>query len=97
VSPPIHGIIDRKHPTTFGQGLLPANGKFLLGDEISATFNEAISCSKPYSFSASLELDTVPVVTLGNADLSLYCEGRKIFIEVASTAIVRVRYRRISI
>lgn len=90
MSPSIHGLIDRAPPVKFGQGLLPANDKYLLGDEISATFNEDISCAKPYTFTVSMLLGTNPAQTLGGSDLSLYCEGRKIFIEVSSSAYVQV-------
>jgi hypothetical protein len=90
VSSSIHGLIDRAAPVKFGQGLLPANDKYLLGNEISATFNEDIGCNKPYTFTVSILLGTNPAQTLGGSDLSLYCEGRKIFIEVSSTALVQV-------
>ncbi len=84
VSPSIHGIIDRTPPEKFGQGLLPANGKYLPGDEISATFVEKIDCSRPFNFAASMTIDTNPVQVLSGVDLSIYCDGNQIMIEISS-------------
>jgi hypothetical protein len=92
VSPSIYGLIDREAPTKLVQGLLPANGKYLLGDEISATFSEDISCTKPYSFDVSMDLGTTPKQMLMNSNLSLYCEGRKIFVDFSPRSNHRVRH-----
>jgi hypothetical protein len=91
VSPPISGLIDRIPPSEFGHGLLPANDKYLPGNEISATFDEDINCRKPYPFTALIMLGTNPVQFLQESDLSLFCDGRKVFIELAPTSLVRVR------
>jgi hypothetical protein len=86
VSSPIRGRIDRTPPEKFGQGLLPANNKYLPGDEISATFTEKIDCNEPFTFSATLLVESNPVQGLQGSDLSLYCDGNRIVIEISSSS-----------
>ncbi len=86
VSPSIHGIIDRTLPEKFGQGLLPANEKYLPGDEISATFTEKIDCSRPFNFVVSIIVDSDPIQALQGSDLSVICENYKIVFEISSTS-----------
>ncbi len=85
-SPPLHGRIDRTPPEKFGQGLLPANGKYLPGDEISVTFTENIDCHEPFTFSVTMTVETNPVQVLQGSDLPLYCDGNKIVVEISSAS-----------
>ena len=90
MSSPIHGIIDRSAPVKFGKGLMPASSEYLPGEEISATFNEDIDCSKPFSFAVSINVDTTVPQVLTGTDLNVYCETHRIFIEISPTSPLQV-------
>ncbi len=97
-SPPVSGIVDRTPPILFGKGVVPANNFYFPGDEISATFNEEIDCTRPYNFVATMKIPrtkSAPATTLTGAMLSTYCAQNKISIEFLATSGIPVRSFRV--
>ena len=49
-------VLDRRPPLPFGL-IEPSDGVYFPGDELSATFDKALDCSKPYSFTLALVVE----------------------------------------
>ena len=99
ISPSVVGIIDRAKPEMFGNGYLPGrNALYYPGDRISATFSEAIDCSTPYEFSATLDFgDAIGTMLLSQPtngqvpQLTTFCKDNVITLDISTTAGIVVR------
>ena len=71
----VTGIIDKSAPQLFGNPE-PADGRYRIGDEISATFNKEIKCGSVSSSTVKL----IDVETETKLDIDVTCNGDKIII-----------------
>ena len=74
----------------FGAGTLPATNAYYPGDPISATFSEALDCSLPYVFTASLALGNLLGNVLTGQSLTMYCQANTIAFDISPSAGVSV-------
>ena len=72
---PLFGVVDRAHPQKFGSQE-PSDRDYWPGDEITITFDETLDCSRPYQFTASLQLKSTEVVPS-----LVVCNGRTVRLE----------------
>ncbi len=76
----LSGVIDFKPPKQYGEAL-PLREEIIPGEEIVVVFDEALDCSKPFSFDVQMTIQDFST-PLSNDHLQITCEGRKIGFQI---------------